>query len=87
MELGMHGSIVGLPTPGPAHPAAPALCSGWSGSRAEGLGSRMGLQGRATWRAEGWLLRTDLAGQVAGVWTATPQLCVTVSSAGYHLAA
>ena len=87
VELGMHGSIVGPPSPWPCPPAA-LHCAQVGGELAKGLGSRMGLQGRATSRAEGWLLRTDLAGQVAGVWTVTPQLCrVTVSSAGYHLVA
>lgn len=47
------------------------LCSGLRGA----VGSRMDLWSRATWKMEGWLFRSDLAGQVAGVRTATPHLC------------
>ena len=77
----------GPPSPWPCPPTA-LHCAQVGGELAEGLGSRTGLQGRATWRAEGWLLSADLSGQVTGVWMATPQLCrVPISSAGYHLVA
>lgn len=44
------------------------------GGRRGASGSGLCLRSGATWRAEGLLFRADLAGQVAGIWRATPSL-------------
>lgn len=77
----MEGCSPARPHPHPG-PALPQPCTCWgetTGSSVEGrhrgtLGSRVRLQSRATWRAEGLLFRADLAGQVAGIGMATPSV-------------
>lgn len=47
----------------------------FGGEAAGGFGLQVCLQGWATWTGEGQLFTEDLAGQVAEVWVATPNLC------------